>query len=733
MRALSIRGKLIAAFAPLLAAVVLFYVLYFPARQYDDAREALLAKARSLTQLLAHDVSASFDFGDAASATLVFEGARTDPDLAFVVLIQADGKRFAALNPENVPVDLPRAAPSQNAREGPEGVLVWVPLHSAGGGQGVLVAGFSTRHLVEVSRHNRGTAALSGLVVLALALMLTLVISNSVGRRLSQFVAVAETVAEGRLDVGHDLDSADADEIGRLSRSLHVMVLKLRQIVDRIRAAAAQVGASVGRISDSSRQITEGAQRQVQVAERTAEAIGEIARSIETIADNTGRLAHHVDETRESITDLGTHTDQLAKLSETLSGVISESAGTIEEMTVSSERVASSLDNLAATVTTTTTTAEGMAVSVEAVTRNAEALSQAARQAGDRVGEMAVAMKQIATIADEADRISREASEDARSGDEAVATLVDGMKKISVTMENTARVILLLGNRSREIGKVLEVIEDIADQTNLLALNAAIEAARAGEAGRGFAVVADEVRKLAERSVEAAKEIAELVREVQNDTSAAIETAKSGAVETQHGIGRADRAGLALRRILDSVIRSSQLMAQIAQATAHQSEASAEVLRTMGAMGASTEEVTSAVREQAAGSRVIRAAMESINRVMAQVATAAKEQAAGGRHVRQAVNNMNRIAADVKTATQEQAEGSRLIVSAAESMSRMTQQVSLATTEQRRRSGEVVRAMDNIAEVARDNLSTVEQMSQASAGLAEQARELEEVLAVFRA
>jgi methyl-accepting chemotaxis protein len=91
--------------------------------------------------------------------------------------------------------------------------------------------------------------------------------------------------------------------------------------------------------------------------------------------------------------------------------------------------------------------------------RNAEALSQAARRAGDRVGEMAVAMKQIATIADEADRISREASEDARSGDEVVATLVDGMKKISVTMENTARVILLLGNRSREIGKVLEVIE----------------------------------------------------------------------------------------------------------------------------------------------------------------------------------------------------------------------------------------------------------------------------------
>jgi methyl-accepting chemotaxis protein len=110
---------------------------------------------------------------------------------------------------------------------------------------------------------------------------------------------------------------------------------------------------------------------------------------------------------------------------------------------------------------------------------------------------MAGAVTDVAKIAEEADRISRKASDDARSGGEAVARTISGMKTISETMENTARVITGLGKRSQEIGKILEVIEEIADQTNLLALNAAIEAARAGEAGRGFSVVADEVRELA--------------------------------------------------------------------------------------------------------------------------------------------------------------------------------------------------------------------------------------------
>jgi methyl-accepting chemotaxis protein len=380
----------------------------------------------------------------------------------------------------------------------------------------------------------------------------------------------------------------------------------------------------------------------------------------------------------------------------------------------------------------TSATIEQMATSIEAVARNAESLGAAASRTNQNVGEMAAAIHDVAKTAEEADRISQRAKEDAQTGDEAVGRTVDGIKKLSDTMENTARVITGLGKRSQEIGRILEVIEEIADQTNLLALNAAIEAARAGEAGRGFAVVADEVRKLAERSVEATKEIGEVIRQVQQETTDAVETAKAGASEAKEGIGLADKAGLALRRIMDSVTRSSQLMGQIASSTARQSQASAEVLRTAGEMMNVTNQATSAVREQASGTRQIRQAVENINKITSQVAYSTKEQASGGRQVRQAVENMNRIAAQVGIATREQAEGSRQIIQSVENMNRMTQQVSFATSEQKRGGELVVSAMENISSIARDNLSTVEEMSKATANLAQQAENLAKLIAVFR-
>jgi len=549
-------------------------------------------------------------------------------------------------------------------------------------------------------------------------------------RPVQQMVQVASAVAHG--DLTEALKFQGRDEIGVLAASFNEMVANLRRIVDNIQEASVQVATSAGQISANAKLITRGAQSQVQAAEETSSSMEEMAASIQTVAGNSQSLATYVDETSSSITEMGASIEQVAKSSSTLATTVTEAAVTIEEMTVSIDQMAKNLENLAGTVTETSATTEEMASFIESVARNAESLGTAAMRTSHTVSGMASAVTDVAKLAEEADRISQKALDDARTGDDAVGKTIEGMKTISDTMENTARVITGLGKRSQEIGKILEVIEEIADQTNLLALNAAIEAARAGEAGRGFAVVADEVRKLAERSVEATKEIGAVIHQVRQETTDAVDTAKAGALETKEGISRADRAGLALRSIMESVARSRQLMAEIASSTAKQSQASAEVLQTVSNMNSATTQVTSAVREQAAGSKQIREAVESISRVMTQVAYSTKEQASGGRQVRLAVENMNKIAAQVNIATKEQADGSRQIVHAVENMNQMTQQVSFATAEQKRGGELVVKAIENISEIAHDNLLTVEEMSKAAANLAQQAENLAKLVSVFR-
>jgi len=585
----------------------------------------------------------------------------------------------------------------------------------------------------EMAQQQRGILLRTFLVALALFAAGSLLGWYLTGKWLDpvrHMVEVASAVAKGDLTETLSIDSSD--EIGVLARSLQEMVANLRRVVDNIQEASVQVASSAGQISANAKLINQGAQSQAQAAEETSTSMEEMAASIQTVAGNAQSLATYVEETSSSINQMGTSIEEVARSSSTLAGTITEASATIEEMTVSIDQMAKNLENLAGTVTETSATVEELTTFIASVAHNAESLSQAAQKTAHTVAEMAAAVSDVAKIAEEADRISRRASDDARTGDEAVGRTIAGMRTISETMENTARVITGLGRRSQEIGKILEVIEEIADQTNLLALNAAIEAARAGEAGRGFAVVADEVRKLAERSVEATKEIGEVIRQVQTETGDAVETAKAGAAETKEGINLADKAGLALRSIIDSVSRSSQLMAQIASATAKQSMASAEVLQTVSNMTSATNQVTSAVREQAEGTKQIRQAMENINRIMTQAAYSTKEQAAGGRQVRVAVENMNKIAGQVNIATKEQAEGSRQIVQAVDNMNRMTQQVSYATAEQKRGGELVVRAMENISEIARDNLSTVEEMSKATANLAQQAENLAKLISVFR-
>jgi methyl-accepting chemotaxis protein len=233
------------------------------------------------------------------------------------------------------------------------------------------------------------------------------------------------------------------------------------------------------------------------------------------------------------------------------------------------------------------------------VVRVAEGQESRAVQSASAVEEMTMTAGDVARNSTEAARLAQETAETARSGEEVMTQTVTGMQQISEAVVQAANIITTLGRSSDQIGEIVRVIEDIADQTNLLALNAAIEAARAGEQGRGFAVVADEVRKLAERTTKATKEIGDMIRQIQQDTKSAVASMDQGTNQVGQGVELANNTGEALSKIHSMINSTAEMIQQIASATEKQSTATRQIAGDLEAMTQTTRQTSSGIAESA--------------------------------------------------------------------------------------------------------------------------------------
>jgi methyl-accepting chemotaxis protein len=233
----------------------------------------------------------------------------------------------------------------------------------------------------------------------------------------------------------------------------------------------------------------------------------------------------------------------------------------------------------------------------ERMRMGAEQQTNQIQGAAGAVNEMSHTIQRMAENAEAATQASLKATQAAVKGGTSVAETIKGMQRIRAAVQTTGKKIKGLGERSLEIGAIIEVINEIATQTNLLALNAAIEAARAGEQGKGFAVVADEVRKLAERAARATKDITSLIKGIQVETSEAVTVMEEGTREVEEGTKLADQAGAALREIEQIVKQTSGLVTDITNSAANQVKVSESVVHSMDSISKLTQETTVGVRE----------------------------------------------------------------------------------------------------------------------------------------
>ena len=273
------------------------------------------------------------------------------------------------------------------------------------------------------------------------------------------------------------------------------------------------------------------------------------------------------------------------------------------------------VDNIRNIIVKVTEAVQATASAANQISSSTEEMAAGAQEQSSQATEVAGAVEQMTkTIYEttkntvQATEASKNAGVIAKDGGKVVEETIVGMNRIAEVVRKSADTVQELGKSSDQIGEIVQVIDDIADQTNLLALNAAIEAARAGEQGRGFAVVADEVRKLAERTSKATKEIATMIKQIQKDTYDAVDSMQEGTRQVEDGKLLAEKAGASLEEIIVGAERVVDIVTQVAAASEEQSSAAEQISKNI-------ESISSVTQESASGIQQIAHASEDLNRL----------------------------------------------------------------------------------------------------------------------
>ncbi len=362
---------------------------------------------------------------------------------------------------------------------------------------------------------------------------------------------------------------------------------------------------------------------------KSKDEIGQMARAFNTInarlqetgrafSEMTGNLGNLVGQVANSAGRLGTASAQLAGIADQ----VGEATG---QVTIAMQQVAEGTQRQTVSITQATSTIQQVSQTIDGVAQGAQEQAAAVGKSSTLTTKISNIIQQVTTNAQAGAKGSVDATSAAQAGAKTIDETIKGMESIKEKVGISAQRVQEMGQRSDQIGAIIETIDDIASQTNLLALNAAIEAARAGEHGKGFAVVADEVRKLAEKSAEATKEIGALIKGIQQTVEEAVTAMNEGTAEVENGVARTNEAGQALNNILEASESVNDQVGKIATAAQEMTISAEELVSGMETVSAVVEENTASTEEMAASSGEATVAIEGIAGVSEENSAAVQE------------------------------------------------------------------------------------------------------------
>jgi methyl-accepting chemotaxis protein len=537
----------------------------------------------------------------------------------------------------------------------------------------------------ERMKKNLVSEVLISLLITFLLSIISYRIANGITRPVRGAVVLANRLAEGDFTSKITLQGKqkisrtlgkNGDEIEEMTTALNGMVDNLQAMVGNVNRTVDELFVVSDSISGASKRVIDAAEVEAEAASDTSSAMTQINSSIKGVAESVDSVSQSASESSSSIMEMASSMEEMSQNGAFLAKSVEEVSSSIIEMTASIKHVGSNIDSLRGAVEVTASSMTQMDGSVRRVEENAL----------------------------ETELIVEEVNNDASIGQESVQAVINGMNEIKLSSAITSDVIGTLSARATQIGTILSVINEIADQTRLLSLNAAIIAAQAGEHGKGFSVVADEVKSLADRTNNSIREIESITKGIQDEAVRAVDAIGKAEKSIADGESLANRSGDALNKIVTGAGKASRRMGEIVRATS----------------------------EQKNGSKMVRTAMENVVDMVGEIAKATNEQEKGGEMIISNVAKMKNLTNQARNSTQEQSEVATFIAKATQEITAMIRHINSACNEQRNGSEQVMIAVGNIQQSTRVNLDATQVMAAALEKLHNQTEILKKEMAVFR-
>jgi methyl-accepting chemotaxis protein len=515
-------------------------------------------------------------------------------------------------------------------------------------------------------------SVLNALIMLIIFIMLA---TRNMVKRVGIIAAAMDRGAEG--DLTPRVDESSADELGMLGSTFNGMLQKLSGM-------AKKVSLSINELQQISASLKEVSARSLAAVEVNSEGVEETSGAVQEINHSVHDVAQAVDS---------------------LSRSAAENASAIQEMSASITEVTDHVRSLAKAVEEVSSSIMQMAAAEKQIGNSVNSLMEDSTATASLVAQMDSSIKQVEHNAQQTVAISENVKTDAEAGRETVEATISGIGEIRRSSRITFEAIQNLSTRAGDIGKILSVIDDVADQTNLLSLNASIIAAQAGESGKGFAVVAEEIKELSKRTSHSIQEITDIIKGVQEETQRAVKAINVSEQRIAEGELLSQRSGQALQKIVQGVQMATEQVGSIAQTTV----------------------------EQALGSQNMRKAMERVAEMVSHIAKATRDQGHGSEQIMAAVNRMQNLTEQVQMTSREQSSSSQMIVQSTEDISAMIGNIRHACTIQAECGRKIVHAVEQIQDSTHVSVESTRVMDGAVSGLSTQTELLRKEMSWFKA